>query len=42
MLAGRLNMADADMVESLLSESEEIGRMLHRLIARLREPKAND
>ena len=39
LLAQRLGMVDAKRVESLLVDTDEIGRMLHTLIARLREPQ---
>ena len=39
LLASRLEMIDTEIVNALLAETEEIGRMLHALIARLREPE---
>ena len=40
MLAGRLGMADSADVEMLLSECNEIGRMLHAIILRLGQPQS--
>lgn len=37
ILAKRLGMADGDQVDAFLIDADEIGRMLHTLIARLRD-----
>ncbi len=42
MLASRLELADRELVEQLLRDCDEIGRMLHGLISRLGEPTAGD
>ena len=42
MLGQRLGFAEGNAIDQLLSESDEIGRMLHRLIARLRDAKRPD
>jgi four helix bundle protein len=39
LLAKRLGMTDIEEVDRLLIDTDEIGRMLHALIARLREPQ---
>lgn len=39
LLAKRLGLADPGAVDRLLIDTDEIGRMLHVLIARLREPQ---